>query len=275
MNTKLTKEEILTKLQWLNKIKIADDSYAITFGAAMVLHNLKSSTSDIDIFVSLRWYIYLIFRKIFDRSFSIPNKISIYWKGFLRTSLKTEKLYGYNVQTLKSIRDEKLKRNRINDKLDIQLINNCLSQKSNMNNSMDYDMGAFYPSIKISSFNMDPDILLYKALFNNSRPLYHEYKIAHLLGKTRNNELLFRHVEKVLTLQGYICFTPVIYNLEEYLQYPEMLDNMCYQKLLMSDICVIVTPDHIGESTTKRIQQCKEFNIPLYVFEDEQLTKYE
>ena len=38
-------------------------------------------------------------------------------------------------------------------------------------NPIDFDMGAFYPSIKIAS-NMDPGTLLYKASFNNNEFLY-------------------------------------------------------------------------------------------------------
>lgn len=41
-------------------------------------------------------------------------------------------------------------------------------------NAMDYDMGAFYPSIKIAS-NMDPITLLYKASFNNEEFISGEY----------------------------------------------------------------------------------------------------
>lgn len=41
-------------------------------------------------------------------------------------------------------------------------------------NSMDYDMGAFYPSIKIAS-NMDPGTLLFKASFNNEEFISGEF----------------------------------------------------------------------------------------------------
>lgn len=41
-------------------------------------------------------------------------------------------------------------------------------------NAMDYDMGAFYPSIKIAS-NMDPATLLYKASFINDEFIYGQY----------------------------------------------------------------------------------------------------
>lgn len=52
-----------------------------------------------------------------------------------------------------------------------------LGEKSNRihENSMDYDMGAFYPSIKIAS-NMDPITLLYKASFDNEDFLSGEYR---------------------------------------------------------------------------------------------------
>lgn len=99
------------------------------------------------------------------------------------------------------------------------------------------------------------------------------YKVAHLLGITREHEPQFRHVEQELTKQGYICFAPAIYNFDIYLQHKDMLNDMCYQKLLMCDLCVIVTPEHIGESTTNRIKQAKELNIPIYLWY-EKLVEY-
>lgn len=93
------------------------------------------------------------------------------------------------------------------------------------------------------------------------------YKVAHLLGITREHEPQFRHVERELTKRGYICFAPAIYNLEIYNQHAELLDDMCYQKLLVCDICVVVTPEHIGKSTTKRIQQATEFGKPVYFWD--------
>lgn len=53
-------------------------------------------------------------------------------------------------------------------------------------NPMDYDMGAFYPSIKIAS-NMDPGTLLYKAAFINEEFISGEYS---------NNSLNTQYVEK-------------------------------------------------------------------------------
>jgi len=101
-----------------------------------------------------------------------------------------------------------------------------------------------------------------------------KYKVAHLLGITRDHEEQFRHVEKELTKMGYICFAPAIYDLEVYNQYPDLLDDMCYQKLLVCDICVIVTPEHIGKSTSNRIKQAIELNKPVYVWTNNNLFLY-
>lgn len=53
-------------------------------------------------------------------------------------------------------------------------------------NPMDFDMGAFYPSIKIAS-NMDPGTLLYKAAFNNNE---------FISGEMPNRSLNTTYVEK-------------------------------------------------------------------------------
>ena len=92
-----------------------------------------------------------------------------------------------------------------------------------------------------------------------------KYYVAHLLGIAREHEDRFRYVEKELTKMGYICFAPVFYDLNIYNQYPDLLDDMCYEKLVVCDFCVVVTPEHIGKSTTKRINQAKEFGKPVYV----------
>ena len=92
-----------------------------------------------------------------------------------------------------------------------------------------------------------------------------KYKVAHLLGIARGHEKSFRFVEQVLTAKGYICFAPAFYNLDLYNECPDLLDDMCYEKLKVCDIAVVVTPDHIGKSTSTRIKQCKELNKPCYV----------
>lgn len=104
-----------------------------------------------------------------------------------------------------------------------------------------------------------------------------KYEIAHLIGITREHEEQFRNVEKILTKKGYIVFAPVIYNMEEYLsfgEYPNMLDDMCYEKLLMCDFLVLVTPEHIGKSTTLRIKQANTMGKKVYILENDVLKEF-
>ena len=100
-----------------------------------------------------------------------------------------------------------------------------------------------------------------------------KYKVAHLLGITREHEQQFRKAEIELTKAGYICFAPAIYDFEVYKQYPDLLDNMCYEKLLVCDLCVVVTPEHIGKSTTNRIRQAIQLNKPVYIWTNNGLNE--
>lgn len=99
------------------------------------------------------------------------------------------------------------------------------------------------------------------------------YKVAHLLGYTRDNEMQFRYVERELTKAGNICFAPAIYDFNIYKQYSDMLDNMCYEKLLACDFCVVVTPEHIGKSTSNRILQAINLGKPVYLWINDGLNK--
>ncbi|MBQ8234741.1 MAG: hypothetical protein IJZ36_04075 [Bacilli bacterium] len=101
------------------------------------------------------------------------------------------------------------------------------------------------------------------------------YKVAHLLGITRGNEKRFRLVENKLTKLGYICFAPVIYHYDVYKEYAKMIDDMCYEKLKICDICVIVTPEHIGKSTKQRIKEAKDLGKEVYLWVDNTLILYE
>lgn len=105
--------------------------------------------------------------------------------------------------------------------------------------------------------------------------MFGEYKVAHLLGITREHEKQFRYVETELTKMGYICFAPVIYNYEIYKDYANLLNDMCYEKLLVCDICVVVTPEHIGKSTSNRIRQAIDMGKPVYIWSNGNLIKYE
>lgn len=71
-----------------------------------------------------------------------------------------------------------------NDKVGMRI----LGMKSNNmhSNAVDFDMGAFYPSIKIAS-NMDPITLLYKASFVNDE---------FISGEKRNRSLNNKYIEK-------------------------------------------------------------------------------
>ena len=93
-----------------------------------------------------------------------------------------------------------------------------------------------------------------------------KYEIAHLIGSTENNEERFRIAEITLTKMGYICFRPVIYNLTTYLSCKDLIDDMCKEKLLLCDICVIVTPEKIGESTKQMIQLAIDLGKTVYEF---------
>ena len=104
-----------------------------------------------------------------------------------------------------------------------------------------------------------------------------KYKIAHLIGSTRNHEKQFRDAEKVLTQKGYIAFAPVFYSVKEYLsfgEFPNMLDDMCYEKLLICDFLVLVTPEHIGTSTALRIEQAKAMDKKIYVLDNNILKEF-
>ena len=93
-----------------------------------------------------------------------------------------------------------------------------------------------------------------------------KYEIAHLIGSTADNEERFRMAEITLTKMGYICFRPVIYNPSTYLRCKELLDDMCKEKLLLCDICVIVTPEKIGDNTKKMIQLAIDLGKTVYEF---------
>ena len=53
-----------------------------------------------------------------------------------------------------------------------------------------------------------------------------------------------------------------------------ILDDMCYEKLLVCDICVVVTPEHIGKSTTNRIKQAFELGKPVYLWENGNMVEF-
>lgn len=105
-----------------------------------------------------------------------------------------------------------------------------------------------------------------------------KYKIVHLIGLTRGNEDKFRDAEKILTRKGFIVFAPVFYKMDEYLSFgktPNMLDDMCYEKLLMCDFCVLVTPEHIGKSTRERIKQAHSMGKEICILNGIALNEFD
>lgn len=55
--------------------------------------------------------------------------------------------------------------------------------------------------------------------------MFGKYKVIHLVGSTKDNRDVFRHIEEELTKLGYIVFAPVFYDINIYNQMPELLDG--------------------------------------------------
>lgn len=107
--------------------------------------------------------------------------------------------------------------------------------------------------------------------------MFGNFMVAHLIGATKGNEKPFRAAEKILTRKGCICFCPMIFDYNEYLTFPkngEILDDMCEAKLEVCDFLVLVTPDHVGESTTLRILQAHDLHKPIFTLEGDRLKPY-
>ena len=102
-----------------------------------------------------------------------------------------------------------------------------------------------------------------------------KYKVIHLLGAIHYNKELFRHVEEELTKQGFIVFAPVIYDPNVYKDVSGMIDEMCFEKLLACDAVCLLTPNHIGKLTAKRLRQAKELGKEIYVWSNDKLAKEE
>ena len=100
------------------------------------------------------------------------------------------------------------------------------------------------------------------------------FKVVHLIGSTKGNYEIFRKAETYFTELGYIVLKPVFYVYSDYIKNKELIDKMCYQKLLFCDIVCLVTPKHIGESTIKRIEQARTLKKEILVFDGEKSFIY-
>ena len=95
-----------------------------------------------------------------------------------------------------------------------------------------------------------------------------DFRTVLLLGSTKDNEKEFRHAEAELTKLGYIVMAPVLYGYENCKPWHAMLTQMCEDKCKICDMCVVVTPEHIGDATRKRIRQARNMGKPVCVFND-------
>ena len=117
-----------TILKTLNKYNINPQDCIIISGAALVLQNIKESTSDIDLTISKAQYNYLL--KKYNCSFEkeinnykiwiIDNIIN--FSNHYYEDIEYIELFGYKVQSIDSILKLKQQLNRSKDKKDIQAI---------------------------------------------------------------------------------------------------------------------------------------------------------
>ncbi len=102
-----------------------------------------------------------------------------------------------------------------------------------------------------------------------------KYKVVHLIGSTKGNLEIFRRAEIYFTKLGYIVFKPVFYVYNDYIESKDLVDDMCYDKLVFSDIVCLVTPEHFGESTIERIKQAKNLKKEILVFDGKKSFEYD
>lgn len=102
--------------------------------------------------------------------------------------------------------------------------------------------------------------------------VFKKFKLVHLIGSTKSNKEKFEEAEKELTKQGYIVFKPVLYGDEVNDDNLQMLTDMCTEKLQVCDIVCLVTPEHVGESTMKRLVQARNMNKILMTYKNKNLV---
>lgn len=129
----MDKNEILNELKILDDIGIPRESYTIVYGAALVLCGVKSNTNDIDINCNK-----LEFEKLEMKGFNsslyrnskiihASDNIDLFTDGCeLPEQIEIVNMYGYNVQSVNSVRREKLARGREKDVKDVIIIDNWL-----------------------------------------------------------------------------------------------------------------------------------------------------
>ena len=115
-------------LKTLNKYNFDSQNYIVISGAALVLQNVKEYTSDIDITVSNELYNQLLKKYSFTFEKEIENYNVWFIDNIINFSnhyyekIEYIELFGYKVQTIKSVLKLKKQLNRSKDKKDIQHI---------------------------------------------------------------------------------------------------------------------------------------------------------
>ncbi|MGB7604655.1 MAG: hypothetical protein WBL93_04175 [Lutisporaceae bacterium] len=127
----LNRNQILDKLKNLN---FPENQYCVMTGAALVLHGVRSDTTDIDIGCTSK-----LFKELLHRGFELIEKESfeaIVIDGCIEifedwVPEKIELIEGIPVADINSIRQYKERLGRDKDIRDIELIDKFLEQKTN------------------------------------------------------------------------------------------------------------------------------------------------
>lgn len=107
-------------------------SFTIVYGAALVIHGVKEDTNDIDVLVDKDEFERLISEGHEAVPFNGHRKISLtkdidLFDGGMYTEIESELFAGYiNVQTVESVKVEKITRGREKDLKDVEIIDDWL-----------------------------------------------------------------------------------------------------------------------------------------------------
>lgn len=136
----MDKNDVLASLAQLDGLGINRSGYFICYGGAMVLHGVRESTSDVDVTCDAATMTQL--KALTERDPNVtcepwkdngsvihfPNGLDVF-DTTMSTKPEIEWLEGYWVQTLASLRAEKIARGRDKDKRDVELIDRHLSEQ--------------------------------------------------------------------------------------------------------------------------------------------------
>ena len=104
------------------------------------------------------------------------------------------------------------------------------------------------------------------------------YSTINLIGSTKF-ESTFRELEEELSLNGYLVFSPLVYNQSGSnpgcgIDTKVILDNEANLKTNKSDIVFVVDVDgYVGSSTKNQIEHAKLLNKPILYYSKGDLNK--